>query len=101
MIELSNAFFSYGECGVLENVSLNVGKGEHIAIMGKSGSGKTTLVKAIAGLLKAKSGEVSVKTEKTAYVFQEPRLLPWLSALENVTFVLKKKKPIQKNQKSF
>ena len=88
MIELSNAFFSYGEADVLENISLKIEKGEHIAIMGKSGSGKTTLVKAIAGLLKAKSGEVLVKTEKIAYVFQEPRLLPWLSALENVMFVL-------------
>ena len=86
MIELSNVSVAYGKETVLENVSLSVKKGEHISIMGKSGSGKTTLINAIAGLVQTKSGEINAKG-KIAYVFQEARLLPWLSALENVMFV--------------
>ena len=86
MIELSNVSVAYGDELVLENVSLSAQKGEKIAIMGKSGSGKTTLINILAGLLPVKSGEIYTEG-KIAYVFQEARLLPWLSALENVLFV--------------
>lgn len=86
MIELSNVSVAYGDELVLENVSLSAQKGERIAIMGKSGSGKTTLINILAGLLPVKSGEIYTEG-KIAYVFQEARLLPWLSALENVLFV--------------
>ena len=86
MIELSNVSIAYGKETVLENVSLSVKKGEHIAVMGKSGSGKTTLVNTVAGLIHLKSGKMHVKG-KISYVFQEARLLPWLSVLENVLFV--------------
>ena len=86
MIELSNVSVAYGDELVLENVSLSAQKGERIAIMGKSGSGKTTLINILAGLLPVKSGEIYTEG-KIAYVFQEARLLPWLSALENILFV--------------
>lgn len=100
MINLSNVDLSYAKENVLENVALSVEKGEHIAIMGKSGCGKTTLVKAIAGLIKIRSGELTVDTSNIAYVFQEARLIPWLTALENVMFVMEKSEENLRKAKS-
>ena len=56
--------------------------------MGPSGSGKTTILKLISKQLHPDSGNVTCNTEKIAYMFQEPRLAPWLTAAENVNLVL-------------
>jgi sulfonate transport system ATP-binding protein len=80
---------------VLTDVNLNIRSGESLAIVGASGSGKTTLLRILAGLDSADGGEVlidgkavkGVGTER-AVIFQEPRLLPWLTVLENVAFGL-------------
>jgi sulfonate transport system ATP-binding protein len=80
---------------VLSDVNLHIRSGESLAIVGASGSGKTTLLRILAGLDDADSGEVlidgkaveGVGTER-AVIFQEPRLLPWLTVLENVAFGL-------------
>jgi len=87
MIEIKNLSLRFEGERVVENYSLNVGKGEKIALMGPSGCGKTSLLLAIAGLLKPENGSVKLKG-KASCVFQEPRLLPWLSALKNVNAVL-------------
>ena len=55
--------------------------------MGPSGCGKTSLMHAMAGLIKPEKGSVKV-LGRVSCVFQEPRLLPWLSALENINVVL-------------
>lgn len=88
MIELCAVTAGYHGQTVLENCSLLVSQGEHIAVMGPSGSGKTTLLKLIAGTLSPAAGTVRVNAKKIAYLFQEPRLLPWLTAEENVNLVL-------------
>ena len=62
--------------------------GEHIALMGPSGSGKTSILRLIAGQLKATSGTVNVTHQRISHMFQEHRLLPWLTAEENVNLVL-------------
>ena len=80
---------------VLNDINLDIRAGESLAIVGASGSGKTTLLRILAGLEDADGGEVlidgkpikGVGTER-AVVFQEPRLLPWLTVLENVAFGL-------------
>ena len=61
-IELDNVSFRYGDAGnwVLRNVSLSVGEGEHVAIVGATGCGKTTLAKIILGLLEPTEGTVRV-----------------------------------------
>lgn len=88
MLKLTNISHSYGEKQVLRNISLLLKPGQRIALMGPSGCGKTTLLRIVMGLLAPTEGTVENLFSKTAAVFQEPRLLPWRTALENVNLVL-------------
>ncbi len=88
MLELKNVCFSYGEQEILRDISLRLDCGERMAIIGPSGCGKTTLLRIADGLLTASCGSVSNDFKRTAIMFQEPRLLPWLTAEENVSLVL-------------
>lgn len=87
MIELKDMSFSYGTQRILDRCSLTVPDGAHYAVMGPSGQGKTTLFRLILGLEQPSGGAVRC-TGKFSCVFQEPRLLPWCSALENIRAVL-------------
>lgn len=78
---------SFGEKTVLDGFSLEVADGERVCILGPSGGGKSTLLNIIAGLLKPDSGQMECSYRRIAYVFQEYRLLPWLTAEENITAV--------------
>ncbi len=91
MITLDKLSFAYGKKTVLRDFSLTVNKGEIVGIMGPSGCGKSTLLGLVAGLKKPKSGSVRVDTERISYVFQEPRLLPWMTVWENLAAVLSEK----------
>lgn len=88
MLELKNVCLSYGKLEVLKNISLRLARGERIALMGPSGCGKTSLLRVSAGLQKPCSGRVINSAERTAMVFQELRLLPWLSAEDNVKLTI-------------
>lgn len=88
MLELKDVSLSFGALEVLRGASLMLGQDERIAITGQSGCGKTSLLHVIAGLLHPDSGLVRNRAARTACVFQEPRLLPWLSAEENVSIVM-------------
>ncbi|MBV9064678.1 MAG: ABC transporter ATP-binding protein [Methylobacteriaceae bacterium] len=77
------------------DVSLEVSPGEIVAMVGSSGCGKTTLLRLVAGLDAPTQGTVSLDGEvihaphpAIGVVFQEPRLLPWLSVAQNVGFGL-------------
>jgi sulfonate transport system ATP-binding protein len=79
----------------LGGVSLEVGLGEIVAVIGGSGCGKSTLLRAIAGLDPASEGRIALDGEpivapheKVGIIFQEPRLLPWLKVADNVGFGL-------------
>lgn len=79
----------------LENFSARIQPGEIVAIIGGSGCGKSTLLRTICGLDRATAGSVTLDTisiiaphEKVGIIFQEPRLLPWLSVAENIGFGL-------------
>jgi ABC-type nitrate/sulfonate/bicarbonate transport system ATPase subunit len=94
------------EINVLENIDLNIKKGEFIAIVGHSGCGKSTLLKIIAGLETADKGtlinkgkEISGPDIDRGMIFQEHRLCPWLSIEKNVALGLKKISKIEKSKK--
>ena len=88
MLELKEISLSFGGHAVLSNCRLHLAPGERIALMGPSGCGKTTLLRTALSLQQPDSGTVVSRARKPAAVFQEPRLLPWLTALENVNLVL-------------
>ena len=88
MLELTHISLRYGDREVLNDCSLHLKRGAKIALMGPSGCGKTTLLRLALGLTSPDSGSVRLCPERTAAVFQEPRLLPWRTAAENVNLVL-------------
>ena len=88
MIETRDLTVTYDGRAVLRAVDLTVPDGGHIALMGPSGCGKTTLLRVLAGLRAPDGGSVRVSPGRIACVFQEPRLLPWRTAAENVNAVL-------------
>jgi NitT/TauT family transport system ATP-binding protein len=112
-VTLDHVSFSFGgdkngnRKKVIDDVSL-VLKETPTVILGPSGCGKTTLLRLIAGLLKPESGAIQCGTPhfdgtdaiaadgefNTAFVFQEPRLLPHLSVLENITLPSRKHLPL-------
>jgi sulfonate transport system ATP-binding protein len=96
MLELRHLSKTYPNgTAALQDFTLNVAGGEPVAIIGGSGCGKSTLLRLVAGLEQPTVGEVRVDNERIAQphaavglVFQEPRLLPWLSVGDNVGFGL-------------
>lgn len=87
MLKVSDLHHEFNGAEVLRGVSFGAEAGDRIHLSGPSGVGKTTLLNILAGLLAPLSGNVRRDCE-AAYQFQELRLLPWLSAEENVAFVL-------------
>lgn len=79
-----------------ESVNFSIGDGEFVSVVGPTGCGKSTLLNAAAGLLKPAEGEVLIYGEplkglnrRAGYMFQAESLMPWASALENVTMSLR------------
>src|SRR5690606_31163043 len=99
-LELSQLGISFptpkGPFVALQNVNLEIGKGEFISLIGHSGCGKSTVLNLVAGLLQASSGgvilnqkEVNAPGPERAVVFQNHSLLPWLSVYQNVELAVK------------
>ena len=83
----------YGAVDVLREIHLQIVEGEIVALVGSSGCGKSTLLRIAAGLDREFDGDVAVRghaisgpSPEIRFVFQEPRLFPWLSVAENVAF---------------
>lgn len=94
-IELRNVQKSYDVDGrmlsVLSGINLKLPENTITVILGRSGCGKTTLLRLVGGLEEPDAGTITFDAEhKTAFVFQESRLMPWLNVWDNVTFGLKK-----------
>ncbi len=89
MIKLEDITVRYGEKLVLDRFSLEIPPEGLTALSGPSGCGKTTLLRVLAGLARPGSGAVSgADPAKTAFLFQEDRLLPWRTAEQHITDVL-------------
>lgn len=97
-LEFRDVTLRFGQHTVLSHFNLAVPAGGHAVLMGASGSGKTSLLRMAAGLLPPTEGAVLLDGHpvgvgraspyRVAVQFQEPRLLPWLTAAENVNTVL-------------
>ncbi len=83
-IAFKNVHKSFGSVEALRSLSLTFPEHGTIAIMGPSGCGKTTILQLLAGLIRPTSGTVQHTAQRIAYVFQEPRLLPWRTVLDNI-----------------
>ena len=85
-MKINDLTVRYGDKTILEHVDLSAQAGELVILVAPSGYGKTTLFRAIAGLTPLAEGSIEGQGV-VSYAFQEPRLLPWYSALENVALV--------------
>lgn len=84
MIEGRDITLRFGDKVVFEHFGFRIPDGAVSAVMGVSGSGKTTLLRLLAGLVRPETGRIDgLENRRVAMVFQEDRLLPWLSVLEN------------------
>lgn len=90
-LSLQGVSRAFGERGVLSNLHLDIPPGQFVAIVGRSGCGKSTLLRLIAGLDAPSAGRVSIGEQgvtglqpSVRLLFQEARLLPWQSVLQNV-----------------
>ncbi len=88
MIEFVGVAKSFGKRAILDAVSFRLEQGRILAILGHSGVGKTTLLRIAAGTVKPDAGHVRSHGQRIGFIFQEPRLLPWRTALDNITLVL-------------
>lgn len=86
MIKFNNVTFGYGKKKIFEGFNFHIKDGDKISLFGESGCGKTTLLRLILGLEKAQKGEIFKKDKlKPSVVFQENRLLPFKTVLQNIT----------------
>jgi sulfonate transport system ATP-binding protein len=77
---------AFGDTLVLRDVELQLQPSEVVSLLGPSGCGKSTLLRIAAGLDRDYSGELNSAGESVAFVFQEPRLMPWLDVARNIGF---------------
>ncbi|MDR9749961.1 ABC transporter ATP-binding protein [Pseudomonas sp. SZMC_28357] len=77
---------SFASTTVLKNINLHLQPREAVSLLGPSGCGKSTLLRIVAGLETDFQGELRRGAAQVAFVFQEPRLMPWLTVEQNIGF---------------
>ena len=96
MIELEDLTVAFDDVTAIADVDLRIDRGEFVTVVGPSGCGKTTMLRAIGGLqtptrgsvrLEDRSPTVAQDSGDIGFVFQQHTLLPWKTALDNVTFL--------------
>ncbi len=89
VIEMRGVGKRFGKRPVLTDFNLTVNRGEVVGMLGQSGIGKSTILRMVAGLEKPDAGTVRIRSAHIGFVFQEDRLLPWDTALDNVVLPLR------------
>jgi len=89
LVTLNKVTLTLAEQTIFDNLSLSFNAGDKVALLGESGIGKSSLLKLIAGIYQATYGTLHNKALRIGYVFQEPRLLPWLTVEQNINEVMK------------
>lgn len=90
MIKIDGITKVFDDKIIFKNFSLDIEENKITGILGPSGIGKTTLINIISGIWKADSGQIiGFDTKDLSFIFQEPRLLPWLTVYDNIDYVLK------------
>lgn len=91
MLQVRDLALSYGAEPVLENIDLDVARGEFASLIGPSGSGKTSILRAVTGLQKPLQGRIGLDIAPTeiGFLFQDDALLPWRTARQNVSLGLR------------
>ncbi|SHK37314.1 NitT/TauT family transport system ATP-binding protein [Clostridium cavendishii DSM 21758] len=89
-IKINNLYKKFEKKVIFENFNISFNKDAVNIILGKSGCGKTTLLKIISGIIKKDSGEIFIgDSNEISYIFQEDRLVEWLTVKENIKLVIK------------
>ncbi len=89
VIDFEHVDKTFDSLKVIDDLSLSIKDAQIVGIVGPSGVGKTTILKLITGIVRPDKGTVSVGPGRVSYVFQEPRLLPWRTARDNVAVALR------------
>ncbi|MFO7888088.1 MAG: ABC transporter ATP-binding protein [Eubacteriales bacterium] len=90
MIKINRLKKNYENKRIFNDFNMNIEPNSITCILGPSGVGKTTLFNIISGLTDFESGEIEgIDKKDISYLFQEPRLMPWLSVYENIEIILK------------
>ena len=108
-LEISNLDYSYhtkaGETKALSGISLEVTKGEFLAVVGPSGCGKSTLLNLIAGLLPVREGSITIEgasvsesKSKIGYMLQKDYLLEWRTTEDNIRLGLEISKQLTREK---
>src|SRR5690606_17096196 len=88
-LHIRHLYHRYGLSEVLADVGLDLYAGETLALVGPSGCGKSTLLQIIGGLLAPSEIVMQCDFRGIGYVFQDPSLMPWMTAQENIALGLK------------
>lgn len=91
MIKINIKEKSFNGVKILENIDISLKEAEFLSIIGPSGCGKTTFLNIVSSLDKNFKGDVNINSSNIGFVFQDARLIPWLSIKENLLIVAKDK----------
>jgi sulfonate transport system ATP-binding protein len=91
MIKINIKEKSFKGIKVLENIDISLKEAEFLSIIGPSGCGKTTFLNIVSSLDKNFKGNVNINSSNIGFVFQDARLIPWLTIKENLLIVSKDK----------
>lgn len=100
IISFDHVGLSLGNMQIYEDITFDVAPGEFVCLLGPSGCGKSTALRLMGDLLPIQKGQITVAgaspaeaSQHLAYVFQQPRLLPWKTALANAAFGIEMRSP--------